>query len=548
MNEFLDGIDPWSIFTWVVAAFWFYGGSIKKLKKFLGRGATEPATEDIPEEATPSFNLKDELSSLFEFEMETVAPTPDELRAVATTLSERVIRVHSSMEAPSVRHLRVHLQDCIEGPRLQLLADVDRYATLFNESHQASDLDEVLQIISDELEELDLMCDYLEHIGLQRHTSERAWLGDADALAESCYRPVVDFATAQALGLHTMHPVSLAHGSGLTIDLSFSDSKLAPLMLPEGFDTNLFWWPAVAHEIGHDFFHSVDGLRQSLFDEMALDDTFRLPLTPDHWTANDVHEMFGAWLEEIFCDLIGTLILGPAYVASMTHLFANPEHPVAVWIGAGADGLLGEHPPRHLRVLLCCEALDYLGQHHAAIEYLKTWTTTHEGSDSYYVPCQNGAWIGLPPELIETRAKAILQQLFQDNWEALEGYHLIDIPGFSYQHAEHAKVMRYVAKLVKGHALRGDTRLLVAAAVVATRAHPSRAALIRKALQASIVGLGTGERSWRRARDPRGARRMKKRRLDMGQVVGSGFVEEMRDPHVVGQAIAVGATFAPRRR
>src|SRR6185369_13228326 len=95
-------------------------------------------------------------------------------------------------------------------------------------------------------------------------------LGDADALAEACYRPIVDYCDQRAIKLISDRTATAIGGDKLFI-LRFDDpSGLAPIVLPANWSTEIGWWPALAHEIGHDFFNSVANLELELRKELRL--------------------------------------------------------------------------------------------------------------------------------------------------------------------------------------------------------------------------------------------------------------------------------------
>ena len=86
----------------------------------------------------------------------------------------------------------------------------------------------------------------------------RAELGDADALAEACYAPIIEFARTRGLAL-TCSGRDRAGDFDLGIWTGFIPTPIAPIFLPTDFFARAAWWPAIAHEIGHDFLASSPG-------------------------------------------------------------------------------------------------------------------------------------------------------------------------------------------------------------------------------------------------------------------------------------------------
>ncbi|MBW1763027.1 MAG: hypothetical protein JRJ64_16370, partial [Deltaproteobacteria bacterium] len=58
-----------------------------------------------------------------------------------------------------------------------------------------------------------------------------------------------------------------------------------------------------------------------------------------------LQQVFGAWLPEIFADVMGTVMLGPAYVATMRRAFRNPSSPQRTAAILQDNALIDEHPP-----------------------------------------------------------------------------------------------------------------------------------------------------------------------------------------------------------
>src|SRR5690606_7621401 len=90
-------------------------------------------------------------------------------------------------------------------------------------------------------------------IAQRRDPRLRHRLGDVDALADACYRPLIDFARASRIPLRSAAPAAMLGSFDLAIWTGFRPTGLAPLFLPPDFFERLAHWPAVAHEIAHDF-------------------------------------------------------------------------------------------------------------------------------------------------------------------------------------------------------------------------------------------------------------------------------------------------------
>jgi len=83
-------------------------------------------------------------------------------------------------------------------------------------------------------------------------------------MADACYAPILEFARARGLDLRTSQPVVVTGDWDLSIVPSFASTRVAPLRLPVGFEHSLWRWPAIAHEVAHDFYFSLEPLDREL--------------------------------------------------------------------------------------------------------------------------------------------------------------------------------------------------------------------------------------------------------------------------------------------
>src|SRR5262249_22766124 len=115
---------------------------------------------------------------------------------------------------------------------------------------------------------------------------------------------------------------------------------------------------------------------------------------PDGFDADDFPRLFGAWFEELFCDVFGTLMCGPAYVATMAELFSAQVDVREVLVISYDDtgNRYDPHPPRHLRVLAGCAVLERAGLHRDAKRLRREWEDRHtaaRGPDRILFPYQD---------------------------------------------------------------------------------------------------------------------------------------------------------------
>ena len=105
---------------------------------------------------------------------------------------------------------------------------------------------------------------HLQAMARQRSYGGSSFQADADTMADACYAPLLELARVQGLRLRTSQPITVTGDWDLSIVPRFASTRVAPLRLPVGFENSLWRWPAIAHEVAHDFYYSLEGLEQSL--------------------------------------------------------------------------------------------------------------------------------------------------------------------------------------------------------------------------------------------------------------------------------------------
>jgi hypothetical protein len=339
------------------------------------------------------------------------------------------------------------------------------------------------------------MLDEVEALMSQRRDPElRAELGDADRLADVCYQPIIDFARAKDLPLTTGYPATQLTEFDLAIWIGFIPTSIAPIFLPREFFTRAAWWPALCHEIGHDFLASVRGLEPRSADLGSQLLAFR----PGGLDLREISRLFGGWFEELFCDVFGTMMCGPAYVATMLQLFgATSDVREVLIVPLDPTGQRYDpHPPRHLRLLAGCAVLERAGLHADARRLRAEWDARHtaaRGPDRILFPYGDGL-VPLPLELFTPSLTRIVEQLYAGPCDALGGFGLQDMSGLDYGPHEHADGLRARDALLRGQVPRvRDPRAVVAGAVLAALARPDAEAQIIADARAAIPALGTSE-------------------------------------------------------
>ena len=382
---------------------------------------------------------------------------------------------------------------------------------------------------------LDSLLRYLKTMAQQRTRGASSFVGDADAMADACYAPILGFTRAQGLELRTSQPVVVTGDWDLSIVPRFASTRVAPLRVPVGFERSLWRWPAIAHEVAHDFYYSLEPLDRELHARLGLPHEVELPASSGEVDGAWLRQLFGAWLPEVFADVMGTFMLGPAYVETMRREFRNPSSPQRTAAIFQDNALIDEHPPARLRLYMATRVLHHLGRHEEANTLWEQWETEHADVRLYYLPL-GGQWVGLSDEALHSIAESIIDVLVQRPWPELEGFHLRDIPGLAYLHAEHAGVERLADRLARGETVEGDVRWIIAAAVLAAADQPRLHDPILEAARRSIVGVGA------KAAEPGPTRR-----LPTG-TIGEALLASLKSPNAINEAIILGAAFTPYKR
>jgi hypothetical protein len=455
-------------------------------------------------------------------------PTEADLLAAAQTQLERLKRDATE------RLLRAE-----DDPRLLRLAPalrddlLGRLETIERSLRSRPTLSTIVQDTA-VLRGLESLLRHLNTIALRRTHRGSPFLGTADAMADACYAPILDFVRIHGLELSTSQPVVVPGDWERSIVPRFASTRVAPLRVPSDFDSDVWRWPAIAHEVAHDFYYSLKGLDRRLHDRLGLPEQVESPTSSQGLDGAWLRKLFGAWLPEIFADAMGTLLLGPAHVEAMRRSLRNPDSAQRTAAIFQANGRIDEHPPARLRLYMASRVLHHLGRHTEAETLWDQWESEHPEVRFYYLPL-GGQWVGLSDEALHSIADSLIDALVRDGWPELDGFQLLEIAGLAYFHAEHAEVERLAGLLARGQAVDGDVRWIMAAAVLAATAQPALHDQILDAARRSIARVGSKESAGEPSKpDGRTHRR-----------IGKALVRSLGAPHALDEAIALAAAFTP---
>jgi hypothetical protein len=316
---------------------------------------------------------------------------------------------------------------------------------------------------------------------------------DADALAEACYRPVVDCCRINAVPLSSDRAAAV-FGDDCSPWLARVDDPtgLAILHLPWKWLAEVHRWPALGHEVGHDFYDSVAGLDDELLRrhglEAAAGDAHVLDGS-EGVGLRDVDRIVANWRRELVADAFGVMMLGPAYVVTTAAIFAHPAAPMEA-LTVAIDGDDYEvHPPGHVRVAAVCRLLARMGYGKLGVTLEAQWRARHGAPSGILLPIPDG-WLRVRDEPFIERAVALTTSLYEEGFTALRGIPLSSMPGFDFGPREHeAALAAKDAFLTDRRPLVTDARLLIAGAVLAWAERPGDALRLLRAARVAVGNL-----------------------------------------------------------
>lgn len=328
-------------------------------------------------------------------------------------------------------------------------------------------------------------------------------LGDADALAESCYRPMIEHARAEGIELTFERAPTVLGETDLFTALYDNPARVAPIVLPREWALEVAWWPALVHELGHVFYRSVGprGARPSLDAELRarfkLSQRISLPSGRGQLTEDDVWCAVSAWLDELFADAFGVMMLGPAFIYTMMWSFRGTPQEV-ITVQRTDDGKFEEHPPAHVRVVLGCRVLAEMGYQAEARHLEAHWRRQCGNPQALWFPTQVGRWAGVADAAVMGLAGAVVASFYEEGFASLGGKPLRSIPGLDFGPREHQAAIDAATDLLERRPpSTRDPRILIAGAVLAWSRAPKQGFLILRGARAHIPALDVSRRRLR---------------------------------------------------
>ena len=332
----------------------------------------------------------------------------------------------------------------------------------------------------------------------ERLVAER--LSDAEAIFDDLWAPLAEHAANHDIDLPPMRPLAFptpgAGGEAVITGLLPSAHPL--LFVPPDFSERLLRWPSLAHELGHLMHEGLPGLPEELSRVTGWRGDGPTP-GPGQASIEGLQACIGAWRVELFCDVIATLLLGPAALAGFVAAFRREDDPSAV-LRAEANGrALMPHPPAHLRVMVSHAVLESMELGAAGAPHLRAWRSAHglkvgpdnveDGPDvAFLVPRLDGQQIRVAEGLLLELVLPGVERLLERGLDCLAGHRFIDVPGLTLSASGWRLVERTVAPLRGGEAVHQRPRVILCAAILASQASARADGPLSANLHRCIIG------------------------------------------------------------
>ena len=244
-----------------------------------------------------------------------------------------------------------------------------------------------------------------------------------DRVALDCYQACY-MGLGQARSIPTPPPfsyVEAGHGPatyrrGVLVSRIAKNPNPFPLVkLPYTRLINPWSLGAVPHEIGHNLQNDLNLWKAA---PRLIHDALRRKGVPE-----SVTRTWRDWHKEKYADLIGVLLIGPAYVASLMDVVGKPDRIVARFRPGAV------HPTSFLRVLINCHLLGRIGFKREAARLEAAWRALYPASVERDIPAEFRRHF---PVAMATAVDALC---FQPH-SAYGGKRLVDVVRYRAQDAE----------------------------------------------------------------------------------------------------------------
>lgn len=284
--------------------------------------------------------------------------------------------------APSRAHLRA-VNDLMEPLRRTLRRSSVDVTGRSRAGHGPDQLGRLLEArgrAERQLKAAESIWDWYFEMFSQRSTRFGPWLAAADRIALDCYQTTFT-GLGRSRSVPTPPPFSyletgftpstFRRGVALT-RLGKRGNPFPVVQIPLHRMVNPWTLGAINHEVAHN-------LQSDLGMWSVVPRRLRQRLTAERFP-RDVVTTWARWHKEIWADLAGLLLGGPAIVASLMDVVAKPRR------AAMAYNPLGVHPTPYLRPGISTELLRRLGFGDDAARYDRTWARLYPSAAGSDIP------------------------------------------------------------------------------------------------------------------------------------------------------------------
>jgi hypothetical protein len=236
---------------------------------------------------------------------------------------------------------------------------------------------------------------YFELFG-QRQGAYGEWLFSCDRIALDCYQHVF-MHIGSSLSIPSPPPFAYMR-TGFSpatfrrnIPLRRLGRQLNPfplVLLPYHRLVNPWTMGAILHEVSHNLQNELSlesVIPQTIFDRVRL-----------AGGSPAVAQVWARWNREIFGDLLGCLLGGEAFVASLLDVIGRAPEQVLAYSPRGV------HPTPYLRTFLSAELLRRMGFPETAKRYAKAWQKLYPSTASSTLPTElMTSWRSCVPAVVE---------------------------------------------------------------------------------------------------------------------------------------------------
>ena len=261
-------------------------------------------------------------------------------------------------------------------------------------------------------------------------------LQDVETVATALYQPLLDVQERRDIPLSTRRVIAVEGEAPGDLTRLFAAAPVAPIEVSVRLRHDILGWPAIALEVGRDVLVSLEGLG----DEVRAAAGFpaaRPQLDPGYLSEAHVQGALGGWLPELCAEGVASLLLGPAYLASLISLQRQPDQPYRTRTVPIADGRVLPSPPAELRVQIAAAILEQIGFADEANALVDDWTAVHGDPMEFLFPVGGGRYAAIPEDMLLQPVRDLAQALCGHQIPSLAGMHFVDIPDLHYSLARH---------------------------------------------------------------------------------------------------------------